>query len=61
MRWGLADCMKETINTNKIIVGTPEEERADPRLRRKWDGKRKGMRIWTVLLWLRLGPNGWLL
>jgi hypothetical protein len=58
-RRGLVECMKEIINVNKIMVGTPEEKRPHPRLSSKWEGK--SVRMWTGLIWLRLESSGWLL
>ena len=66
MRWaGHVACVGERIDAYRGLVGKPEGKRPVVRPRRRWednikmDLKEVGCgKIWTALIWLRIGTGG---
>jgi hypothetical protein len=65
MRWaGHVASMGHKRNAYRILVGKPEGNRSLGRQRRKWvdnikmDLRGIGWRMWTALIWLRIGTSG---
>jgi hypothetical protein len=56
--------MEERRDVYRFLVGKPEEKRPLGRRRRRWENNiktdfRKGdVRVWTGLIWLRIGTGG---